>query len=560
MKQLFLLIILCSTTFGNLQAQTSTFNLIERQNKELSPSEKRFNTHSKNMDVRQLYQLYSNPAYHEWMHTQDSLLKRKKYRSSVYTGYANGDLKGDYLIFEGNAFEDYRVGATGEYSIKSNGVIFGSVQYSRGKHKNISWTGARHSDLYTPYISTDSLGGDFEYEDYNIEGGYAFTLKNWKLGVKGSFHGEQAHRKTDPRALNKTTWLNFGIGASRVFNGHLLMLEGDFGKNKQHMDLQYWRPGQQDCFFVCYGFGLHDIRQSKVSFGYERMYYITEANTRLTYQSPTDRPLSVYASLGYEYDHMKTEETNICDLYYSKTHSLLPTIRLDWKVSSPWLISLWLDGRMDFRKGFENIFERYQSDVENNIYDYRLIDTQQNYNEDKMFLMGQLRATYQLNPKHRITLIGGASSSYRKETHSTEGYKIENSSIFPHGSIAYLMRVKNSELEISCLYGKKVNLDNTYDVNILNQSVQHLDFQHAFAPYAYYNSTYSSFQVNASYTYHFKKCALGINAKLMYTDGERDEEAYFDGKIGYQSTAPLISVTPDKHDEIWGSSSIFLVF
>ena len=103
-----------------------------------------------------------------------------------------------------------------------------------------------------------------------------------------------------------------------------------------------------------------------------------------------------------------------------------------------------------------------------------------------MFWIGQLRAAYQINPEHRISLTSGASSSYRKETHSTEGYQIENSSLFPHGSIDYLMRVKNSELEISCLYGKKINLDSTYDVNILNQNVQHLDFQHAFAPYAYY--------------------------------------------------------------------------
>ena len=558
MRPLFLTTIFCALLSGSLHAQTSL--LPDRQSEALSPSENRFDTHAQSMDSRQFNQLYSNPVYYEWVHTDDSLYSKHPYRSTVYTGYAEGEQKGDFLPYEGNASRDCRIGASGEYSLRWGGTLFGSAQYSRGQHKNIGWSAMRYPELYTPYISTDSCGGHFEFEDYLIQGGYAFTLNDWKLGVKAMFHGEQAHRMTDPRALNNTTWLNLGVGVSRRFNGHLLMLDGSFGRNKQHMNLRYWRPGQQDRFFVCYGFGLYDNRMSGVAFGYQRMYYIMEGHTRLTYQSPLNRPFTVYASMGYEFDRMKTEETNICDLYYSKTHTLLPTVRLDWQPSASWMFSLWLDGRIDLRKGFENIFERYKSNDANFVYDYRLIDTQQNYKFNKMHLLGQLRAKYQINPKHAVALTGGLSSDFRQETYDLEDFEMKNTSLFPHGRLDYLMRVKHSELELSALYGKKLNGDNTYKVYHTNQAIQHLDFQHAFAPFAYYDSEYSSLQVSAGYTYHFKKCAVGLNAQLMYTDGERNRETYYDGKIGFNSSAPMINREPDRHDELWGSTSVYFLF
>ena len=558
MRRLLMYYILGLVALGSVHAQTT--NLFERHREILSPSEKRFNRYAVDMDVRQIGQLYANPVYPELVHNQDSLFRKERYRSVITTGYSTGEVKGDFLPYEGNGFSDYRVQAAGEYSIRSSGTLFGSAQYARGKHENIGWSAMRYPELYLPYISTDSIGGDYEYEDYRVDGGYAFSFDDWTFGVTGSFHGEEAYRKTDPRALNNTTWLNVGAGISRCMNGHLLMAQGSFGRNKQHMDLHYWRPGEQDRFFVSYGFGLYDVRQSVVSFGYSRMYYIKEGSARLTYQSPAGNPLVVYASMGYEYDRMKTEETNICDLYYSKTHTLLPSVKLDWQPSSSWTLSLWMEGRIDKRKGFENIFERYLSDEANNIYDYRLVDTQQKYTTDQSELLAQLRIRYYLNPNHTLGFQGGLGSFSRTERYKVDGYEVKNTSLFPHGRLDYRMNLKRSEIELFCLYGKQIAKDNRYDVIMKNQSIPHLDFQHTFAPYAYYNSNFSSVQVSASYVYHLKKCALGMNLKFMYTNGDRDEEAVFTQPIGYPSSAPMIDATPDKHDEVWGGASLFLVF
>ena len=188
-----------------------------------------------------------------------------------------------------------------------------------------------------------------------------------------------------------------------------------------------------------------------------------KGGVRFTYQSPSDRPFTVYASLGYEYDRMKTEETNICDLYFSKTHTLLPSVMLNWKPAESWKFSWWLEGRIDLRKGYENIFERYQSDVENNIYDYRMVDTQQNYKMNKMYLLTQVRAQYHFNGNQEFRLTGGVAMNNHEETYHDTMYEIKNASLFPHGKAD-------------------------------------------------------------------------------------------------QSTAPSLSVTPDKHDETWGSATLFFLF
>ncbi|MGV2541756.1 hypothetical protein FO502_20695, partial [Bacillus pumilus] len=103
--------------------------------------------------------------------------------------------------------------------------LSGRIQYAQGKHRNIGSSAMRLPELYFPYISTDSCGGDFKFDTYFAEGNYAFTLGKWTLGAKASFYGEQAYRPTDPRALNNTTWLRFNAGVARQIGRNLLLFD-----------------------------------------------------------------------------------------------------------------------------------------------------------------------------------------------------------------------------------------------------------------------------------------------------------------------------------------------
>ena len=54
--------------------------------------------------------------------------------------------------------------------------------------------------------------------------------------------------------------------------------------------------------------------------------------------------------------------------------------------------------------------------------------------------------------------------------------------------------------------------------------------------------------------------AVGLNAKLYIANGNRKEDVAYAGTVGLPSTAPMITVSPDKHKERWGSVTAFVTF
>lgn len=558
-KQYYIIIgALCLSTLFAAHAQNG--RIADRVQEPLSPSERRFHSILLDGEMSWEQRLESNPAFYELRHAHETF-RMGRYRSVLLAGYAGGDQEGDFLPYEGNSSEDFRLVGSGEYSIRSAGTIWGKARYARGKQGGIGWCATRYPELYRPYFSTDSVGGDFHYEDYEITGGYSFRLSDYFLGVYGSFHGEQAHRKSDPRALNNTTWLGLGIGAGRLLNGHLLMMKAGFTRNKQHMSLRYWRPGEQQRFFVGYGFGLYDMRESHVAFGYSRMYYMNEGTANISYQSPVGHPVSLRAGLDYTYNYMKTEESSIKDLYAARTHYLYPYVRAAWHSEAPWHIALLLQGKMDRRNGYENIFEQYLVDAGNNIYDFRQIDRQQNYVSTQMENLVQASIGFDITPAQKVELTGGIVWFKREEKYKADNYKIMNESFSPHGGIRYQWQRKKSEWDISCLLIRHMPTgQNSYSVKRKNPEIQILDFQHAFAPYAYYNSRFTSLQAEVTYVYHLPGFGVGITLKGMYKQGKRDAAAVFSEPVGFASSAPMVSTMPDKHNEKWGNAALFILF
>ena len=379
------------------------------------------------------------------------------------------------------------------------------------------------------------------------------------LGVKGTFYGEQAYRLTDPRALNNTTWLRFNVGVARSIGNHLLMLDAGYGRNKQHMQLRYWRPGQQDRFFVCYGFGLYDTRQSAVSFGKSRMYYIDEFNARLQYLFNTQSPLAIHASLGYAYQHMETEESDIYNLYESRSHQLSPLLRLTYDVQNDWQFELFSMCDIVLRKGYENIIEEYLIDKENNIYDFRTIATRQNYNRDTHAWTTAFKVSKRIGSVN-IGLQGGISTEGYEEKYASGTYRIKVQTLTPHAKLSAEWQAPKDDIAISLLYAHQSVGNNTYKVDMQNQQIPHLDFQHAFAPYAFRTANLDKLTADITWQHQLKKIAIGLNAKLYIADGNRKKDVAYTGDIGFSSTAPMISAFPDKHLERWGSITMFVTF
>lgn len=541
-------------TYG---CEASAQLLLDRITYHLSPQEDRCYNASADIDLERRSSLYANPIFTEWRNQNDTTIRRRT--AIVYAGMAGGDSKGDFIPYEGDGSTDYRVGAYGEYTTLRNGTLSGTIQYTQGKHRKIGWSAMRLPELYFPYISTDSCGGDFKYESYYAEGNYALTLKQWTLGVKGSFYGEQAYRLTDPRALNNTTWLRFDIGAARDMDGNLLMIDAGYGRNKQHMQLRYWRPGQQDRFFVCYGFGLYDTRQSGVSFGKSRMYYIDEYHTCQQYLSPEDRKLSLHASIAYDFQHMQTEESDIYNLYESRTHHLNPQFCITYKPCEDWHFDLMAETDLVSRKGYENIIEEYLIDKDNNIYDFRTIDTRQNYSRNINHTSAALRASKRIGSVE-VSAQGGVSTDNYEEKYKVGGYRVKLQTLTPHVKTGIDWQAMRDNITLNMVYARQRVGSHDYDVQMANQQIVHLDFQHAFAPYAYRSADLNRIMVDVTWQHQLKSMTVGINGKLYLANGHRLDDVYYTDTIGFLSTAPMVSASPDKHNERWGSISCFVLF
>lgn len=547
------LIIYVWAVSNQLSAQT----LLDRVNQSLSASEERYQLVNADFTQTGEKTLYANPAFTQWKNLSDTTLQQR--RAIVYTGLSAADIKGDFIPYEGNGSADYRVGAYGEYTTYGSGTLSGCIQYAQGKHCNIGWSAMRMPERYLPYISTDSCGGDFKYDTYFAEGNYAFTLKRWTLGVKGSFYGEQAYRLTDPRALNNTTWLRFNIGVARQIGQHLLMLDMGYGRNKQHMQLRYWRPGQQDRFFVCYGFGLYDTRQSAVSFGKSRMYYINELNARLQYLSSPNSPLRLHASMGYVFNHMETEESDIYNLYESRSHLFSPQLRMIYDAQNDWRFEWGAMADIELRKGYENIIEEYIIDKDNNIYDFRTIDTRQNYIRNIGRFTGALKAVKRVG-RMDLSLQGGVTTESYEEKYKANNYRIKVQTIIPHVKVGMNWHGHRDDIAFSLLYARQRIGRNDYEVSLQDQKIPHLDFQHAFAPYAFRCAELDKITTNVTWQHQMSKMAVGVDAKLYLTDGNRKDDVAFSGSVGFRSTAPMITVAPDKQKEIWAELTAFVLF
>lgn len=521
----------------------------------LSPAEERYN--AINLTLESVRTLYANPSFSHLHNMEDTAHSHKS--ALIYTGMSGADGKGDFIPYEGDGSNDCRIGAYGEYTMPHGGTLSGCIQYAKGKHRNIGWSAMRLPELYYPYISTDSCGGDFKFDGYYAEGNYGFALSQCTLGVKGSFYGEQAYRITDPRALNNTTWLRFDIGAARQLNGHLLMIDAGYGRNKQHMQLRYWRPGQQDRFFVCYGFGLYDTRQSAVSFGKSRMYYVDEYRARIQYQSPRNRRLLLHASLDYAYDRMETEESDIYNLYESGTHRFSPLLHLTYSSSSDWACELISSADISLRKGYENIIEEYLIDKENNIYDFRTIDTRQNYSRNISQITSALRFTHRLGMV-KLSMQAGVIVNGYEEKYNAGNHRIKVQTLTPSVEAGMQWEGRKEEIDISLGYARQGVGTHHYEVNMQNSQIAHLDFQQAFSPYAYRCAKLDKIHAEITWRHQLRRTTVGVNVKLSQVSGRRLDDVKYTDAIGFTSTASMISPLPDTHEERWGSVTVFMQF
>ena len=115
---------------------------------------------------------------------------------------------------------------------------------------------------------------------------------------------------------------------------------------------------------------------------------------------------------------------------------------------------------------------------------------------------------------------------------------------------------RRDEVDVSVLYARQKVGTHDYDVNQQNLQIAHLDFQQAFAPYAYRTADLDKYVVEMTWQHQLKSITVGVNGKLYLASGHRLDDANYTGNIGFPSTAPMISPDSDTHQERWGCAEL----
>lgn len=548
-------------------------SIYEWQTNALSPSEKRWSELSSSVDARITSSLRQHPVYHAMKNDETDSMKTKRDSSLpstfyhhdkqniVLTSYGKGKTDGDFIPYEGKSNEDWRLFGHGCHNFGKHGTLYGTIQYARGTHKEISWSAMRFPELYWPYTLTDSTGGDSKYEYYGIEGGYGVNLGKVYFGVIAQFDGELAYRMTDPRLKNNTTFLQLGFDAGFSSpKGQRLMADAKYLRNKEHESDSYWRPGEQQRFFTLYGFGLYDNKRSSVSMGRSRMYYVNGLKSHFSYASPTDKTVCTTINIGLNINKMDAEDSDFTSPYASKTTTFSPQIEFKWKINENNTISLFCDNHLEKRLGYERVFEKFVTNTATSSYDYRQIAENQYYTLLTRQGLNALRYSVSLGKHHILGIQYGIGYFYRSEKNSFYDFSVANKNMINIPRFDYNLSTKKHELSAGFNWGHQKVKHHEYNVDIKTSSIQHLDFQTCFAPYAYYASEYDILAADLTYIYYFKKLGIGMRLKYMNISGNRLDDVEYTKEIGFNSICPMISPQSDIHNEQWINGSIFVLF
>ncbi len=489
----------------------------------------------------------ANPALYELQNKNGAFLKTLQCDSinpldkvNIGARYSDAKIKGDYLPDVGNAFTDMELLADAVKTTKKHGSVFGSTSFSKGIHKGYGWSALRHADLYRPYVVVDSVGGDFKYENYFISGGYSFNLGRGYYGAGGSFRGEIASKETDPRSANNTIWLNLDFAAAYKLSASTwLALRASYLRNKQHLNLWDWPVNQQNRFFLTYGFGYFDFRESPIFFGIQRMYYIEGGEAQLTFGNLNANKFQNTAfvlDFVYKFMSMQTEERDAKNLFGANMHRFKGRFAIEFfkNKSFNWQIALQTQNNLRFGK--ENIYEAYVPD-ENypSIYDFRLVSVRKRYSDVFSWNSLQNKFVYTL-PQNRLSmeLLAGAAVSYRKSAYKKPAAYWSVFSVLPLAGLGINQTGRAWEWGFSSQFRMKVTQEHDYSVK---SGKYRIDYQTTFLPFAYYADESYHIFTDAYISYKLKKRAYRIGLALQYyvRNGMRPEEIVYSGTPAIKS-------------------------
>ncbi len=265
--------------------------------------------------------------------------------------------------------------------------MWGNASYRNGVTYNVTWNETAHYDRLRPYVMGDGRGGDMHFEQYELNGGYAWQHRRMMGGITLGYCALSQYRSRDPRPNNTVSSLRANAGLACKITGKLALgisLHGE--KYKQINELIYMNElGAQKEFHLT-GLGNDFTRFSGTS---NRAFYTGAAFGGSIDMSPvTDTGLS--ATIAYDLTYTKKILTDLNRIPINSLKITKVTTEVAWKHPS---FGIKLQGDYSQRKGKDNMF----GDAIGNVY--LQIGAREQYTEDAC--TAHLTAFYESQAQNR---------------------------------------------------------------------------------------------------------------------------------------------------------------
>ncbi len=179
--------------------------------------------------------------------------------------------KGDYKqVQHGDKLNSYSFG-TRSYSKIGNSLFYGCFNYNKSFEKGTDYTNINDPGRETPYLLTDSIGGDvYDRELFSIEGKMSTPLGHAiMLGLAGSLDVGLATQDRDPRPMNKVLKLSLSPGLVFSLPSIKIGVNLLYSYYNEDIEIDIIEANKEHDFFQMHGLGTYIFHEAR---SFNRLY------------------------------------------------------------------------------------------------------------------------------------------------------------------------------------------------------------------------------------------------------------------------------------------------
>ena len=316
--------------------------------------------------------LYANPA--------SNILRYRSSMSRLEGFYSLEDANQPIVmqLGDGHHIAGFHTGAYLHF--KNNSLVWGEAEYQNGKRKNVQWSETSDFMRVYPYVTADTLGGDFDKESYFFKGGYAQKIGRWSYGADMSYSSILEHREYDPRPKNNTVYISATVGAS--YHTHFDYQLGGYvyaEKYTQTQDIAFLDPLGSIPVYHMHGLGMHYARFA----GSRPDAYYTGRTFRVGATLQPQNTTGWEAAVQMENYHLQKQLPALNDAPINDIAEWKLDAELSWKQKSYFVN---LNGYFSSRKGKERIYD-------DGVSNWKEISSTEPYSAKNMF--AELKGGYE---------------------------------------------------------------------------------------------------------------------------------------------------------------------